>query len=145
MQIRKETECSCDICKSMCKKCPCMGTPADIQKIIDAGLKEKLILNFWPDPKNESMPLPSVAPILTKKGCIFHDQRGLCELHDRGLKPTEGKLAIHNLLDDGLRRAVAYTWISEEGIVVFEQFTKDLSSIIRKMIPFVKQTKFISF
>lgn len=116
-----------------------MGTPEDIQKIIDAGYKEKLLLSLWEDPKNPETPLPTIAPINGPHGCVFQDKDGLCELHEAGLKPTEGKLAIHDTLDSGLRRTLGYTWISEAGISVFEQFNQGLAPIIREMIPFVKQ------
>lgn len=139
MQLRQITECSCDVCKAMCKVSPCMGTPEDIQKIIDAGYKDKLLLSLWVDPKNPETPMPAIAPINGPHGCVFQDKSGLCELHAAGLKPTEGKLAIHDTMDNGLRRTIGYTWISEAGISVLEQFTPGLAPIIREMIPFVKQ------
>jgi hypothetical protein len=143
MQIRTFTECSCDKCKSMCKNSPCLGTPADIQKIIDAGHKDRLKFSIWHDEKTGNTPLPMIAPIKGAKGCVFQNADDLCNLHEAGLKPTEGKIAMHDVPDNGLRRTIAWSWVSEAGIAVFEQFgVEDISKLkelIREMIPFVKQ------
>lgn len=119
-----------------------MGTPEDIQKIMDAGYKDRLSFTIWTDEKRDNMPLPTIAPILGPNGCVFQNAEGLCDLHASGLKPTEGKLAIHDTPDDGLRRTVGYTWISEEGIQVFKNFgsgDEKMVELIREAIPFVKQ------
>jgi hypothetical protein len=147
MQIRKITECSCFACKTMCVNSPCMGTPEDISKIIDAGHGDRLMLTVWTDEKTGNQ-LPAIAPVKGPKGCVFQNQDGLCDLHASGLKPTEGKLAIHDMLDGGLRRTVGYTWISEEGIAVFEklgvQDVDELKKVIREMIPFLKPGRIVS-
>lgn len=38
---RWEQPCACDKCKNMCKV-PCIGTPKDIEAIIDAGYADRL-------------------------------------------------------------------------------------------------------
>lgn len=38
---RWEQPCTCDKCKNMCKV-PCIGTPKDIEAIIDAGYADRL-------------------------------------------------------------------------------------------------------
>lgn len=93
---RKPLECHCDKCKAMCHT-PCLGTPQDILALIDAGYADKLcytewavgvILGFTPD---------IMAMVQIKEEgdwCVFYHD-GLCELHDKGLKPTEGRLASH--------------------------------------------------
>lgn len=141
-QIRAITECSCNVCKAMCKQSPCMGTPEDIEKIIDAGYKDKLMFSVWIDQKNGNH-LPAIMPIKENAGCVFQTREGLCELHASGLKPLEGKLAIHSMSDNGLRRTVGYTWISQKGIDVFEKFAmkdfKELKGVILEMIPYLRK------
>ena len=43
---RWEQPCACDKCKNMCKV-PCIGTPKDIEAIIDAGYADRLKETMW--------------------------------------------------------------------------------------------------
>lgn len=43
---RKPTACSCEKCKSQCRT-PCLGTPEDIERLIDAGYKDRLAPTEW--------------------------------------------------------------------------------------------------
>lgn len=43
---RWEQPCTCDKCKNMCKV-PCIGTPKDIEAIIDAGYADRLKETMW--------------------------------------------------------------------------------------------------
>lgn len=43
---RWEQPCTCDICKNMCEV-PCIGTPKDIEAIIDAGYADRLKETMW--------------------------------------------------------------------------------------------------
>lgn len=55
--------------------------------------------------------------------CAFRRPDGLCELHDRGLKPTEGVLASCKVLEEddiptyetSVLRAVAHEWVKIEN------------------------------
>jgi hypothetical protein len=119
----KESECSCDNCKKMCTT-PCLGTPNDIIKLIKAGYGDKLIGTQWAvglicGVVNDTVDM--IQPIQNENGCIFRTKEGLCELHDKGLKPTEGKLAHHtdkmpNSFKDTLNFKVAMTWVDENGV-----------------------------
>ena len=59
---------------------------------------------------------------------FFHD--GLCELHDKGLKPTEGKLSHHTISIDNFSTKksiswnVAKEWEDEDNIPVLEEILK---------------------
>jgi hypothetical protein len=88
--------CSCGQCVNMCKTAPCIGTPQDILNIINAGYRDKVALTQWRAGVKYGLPeLHMVAPIYDDQrgACVFLNKWGLCDLHDRGLKPTEGKLA----------------------------------------------------
>lgn len=93
--------CDCERCKKMCRTAPCIGTPEDIQKLIDAGHANKLeIVSLHPRNEKGKKLKVSVPLIRPKRkqdcsDCIFFTDSGLCSLHDSGLKPLEGKLAIH--------------------------------------------------
>ena len=91
-----EHSCSCVACKQMCKSTPCLGTPEDILRISKAGFSDKLMETYWAvglvnGTHNEVIPL--ISPKMIKhKGYAFLNENGLCELHDLGLKPYEGKM-----------------------------------------------------
>lgn len=94
--IHEITECSCDKCKNMCKT-PCIGTVEDIHKIAAAGFANKLAPSKWAvglmmGTHNKMIDI--IVPLHNEKTgyCSFYSN-GLCELHNLGLKPTEGKYA----------------------------------------------------
>ena len=43
---RVPVQCSCSVCKQQCHT-PCLGTPDDIERIIDAGYADRLALTNW--------------------------------------------------------------------------------------------------
>ncbi|MDR2915753.1 MAG: hypothetical protein LBV74_13115 [Tannerella sp.] len=93
---RRRSECQCGRCKDQCRT-PCLGTPGDILRLIDKGYAGKLAISCWMVGMavgKLSIPIPMVQARRTENGCIFF-RDGLCELHDLGLKPTEGKLSHH--------------------------------------------------
>jgi hypothetical protein len=109
-----EHSCSCKACKQMCKTSPCLGTPEDILNIIEAGYKKELASTLWcAGLKFGQIPLAMVQPFKTKSGrCAFLDKDDLCKLHEKGLKPIEGKLATHKGgAGDKLTFVVARTWV----------------------------------
>jgi hypothetical protein len=128
LTVLKPTECACEICKSMCQR-PCWGTPEDIKRLIDAGYGDRLMHDYWCAVPNDT---PIICPALkgsegkfapfipsSEEGCTFWKD-GLCELHEKGLKPTEGKLAYHEHENGerepyNLHEAVAQTWMNEEA------------------------------
>ena len=98
-----ESECDCERCSRMCHA-PCCGTPDDIRRLIDAGYADRLMLDDWDEGiKPVDMLKPALkgaesqrAPWETEsmRGCTFW-RDGKCELHKLGLKPSQGKLALH--------------------------------------------------
>ena len=101
-------ECSCVACQGMCHRRPCFGTPDDIERIVDAGHAGKLMAEYGTtDPEvlfggpTVWMVQPAVvgfegkvAPDDPGGTCAFLNRAGRCELHDAGLKPSEGKIAL---------------------------------------------------
>lgn len=113
---RSPTSCSCDTCKAMCRRSPCMPTPADVRALERAGYGQHLKASTYIDVGAGMIPYVAVMPRSTEAGCIFLDCNGLCVLHDQGLKPTEGRLAHHSGPDNGLRVSIARTWYNQEGL-----------------------------
>jgi hypothetical protein len=89
-------QCACNSCQSMCKNTPCIGTPDDIMNIIEAGYGDRVEKTLWvAGVKNGPPPTEMIQPSFDQQRgcCTFLTESGLCELHELGLKPTEGRLA----------------------------------------------------
>lgn len=127
-------ECKCTDCKSQCTKTPCLGTPGDIMRLIDAGYDHRLAETVWRAgvkmgiiDRDVIMIQPSFDN--AKGSCTFFTN-GLCELHDLGLKPTEGRLSYHTIRETNtnpkknLAWHVVKEWLNPgpETIEAFERF-----------------------
>lgn len=131
---RVPTSCTCNHCKEQCKT-PCLGTPADILKLINAGYIEKLDLTLWVQGYVlKKCPLiPMVQAIRTKDGCVFL-KNGLCELHDLGLKPTQGILSHHTLMEENFifERSLGYNvakeWVKIQNLPVIVEILEAFSN-----------------
>lgn len=115
-------------------RAPCLGTPDDILELINAGFADKLALTEWATGLflgRVSYAIRMIQAQKTEQGCIFFEN-GLCQLHDLGLKPTEGKLSHHTIKLDNyefnksISWQVAKTWIDEQNVEkilnVFKRF-----------------------
>jgi len=146
-QFEPSAPCSCRVCKGMCKRA-CWPTPQEAQALLDAGYADRLMLDAWIGGFDDSyedvyIVCPStpgycggLAPglgddfnwmdvfgdgALANGGCVMQ-KNGLCMLHDKGLKPIEGRVAHHSKDSDNLHEAVARTWDSDVGRAVVERF-----------------------
>lgn len=121
---RWEQPCTCDKCKNMCEV-PCIGTPKDIEAIIDAGYADRIKETMWMVGylAVKEKPITMIQPTVKDGWCAFRRPDGLCELHDRGLKPTEGVLASCKVVEEdnvptyetSVLRAVAHEWVKVEN------------------------------
>lgn len=109
--------CACEHCAGMCARTTCLPTPDEARALIRAGFADRLATyRFWP--QGAGMDYVGPAPAgqegsrdlpNTKAGCTFH-KGGLCELHDLGLKPWEGRVAHHTRDSQPIRQAVMRSW-----------------------------------
>ena len=108
---RKPSECKCQKCKNQCRT-PCLGTPDDILKLLEAGYKEQLRFTYWATALFLGV-FPDVIFMVqiekTDNGCIFFKD-GLCSIHHTGLKPTEGKLSHHIITAENLDFSKSLSW-----------------------------------
>ena len=108
------SECSCEACVAMCERTPCLGTPEDIERLMDSGLMETLWFTEWHFGVPHGVPVIRMVQVKQlSTGCPFLKDRK-CVLHDLALKPTEGRLAsckgpFHFAGHPSV--AVALTWI----------------------------------
>lgn len=93
----KRSSCSCDECKAMCRKAPCIGSPTWTIEAIKKYGKDK-----FASTEDASMTgmlfhdnIYLVAPKFENGKCIFLDENGLCTIHDD--QPEEGSYAHHEV------------------------------------------------
>lgn len=124
-----EYVCSCDTCKNMCKKAPCHGTPEEMLAIMNANPRYMDWLHInkqWDTNMVFIRPVGPYAVDLIGQ-CPFQTSEGMCELHDKGLKPIEGRVAIHKGGEDGhprkgIRASLAQSWEKPIGQAVLKEF-----------------------
>ena len=122
----KEVECSCDTCKSMCKTCPCIGTPYDIGRLVDAGYKDKLANTTLASDfvmQTFGKPVEIIGLKFDEKTghCVMLDEKGLCKLHNLDLKPLEGRTASCNK-NNMVSNSKIYTQICVEWLEFMPNF-----------------------
>ena len=130
---RKPIQCKCKLCQQQCHT-PCLGTPQDILKLIKAGYADRLSWTDWAAGIIMGCTDHVVGMVqATAEGdwcTFFHD--GLCELHDKGLKPTEGRLSHHSMrLDNWTPKKsiswnVAKEWEDDDNAPVLEEILDEL-------------------
>ena len=136
-ETRPESACSCNTCKAMCRSSPCFPTPQEAITLIEKGYQDKMQLSIYIDPVT-TRPYAAITGAFTDEGCAFQSKTtGLCELHEPGLKPLEGRLANHRYADAGLRLHVARSWHTEQGLAVIKHFpdpSPDLKTFAQEII-----------
>lgn len=104
--------------------------PEDIGRLIEAGYEDRLAATEWRAGIVLGVTDKVVNMVQARREdngwcTFFHD--GKCELHDKGLKPTEGKLSHHSLRLDNFNPKRALSWlIAKEWM----QFNDNLESLI---------------
>lgn len=53
--------------------------------------------------------VPMIQPVAGKEYCAFFEN-GLCILHDKNLKPTEGRLSHHTVRKDNFNPVMSLAW-----------------------------------
>lgn len=92
--------CSCDICKSYCRR-PGWWTVEEAWRAIEAGYGKRMMLEIAPElsfgvlsPAFRGCERNYALQKYSGNGCNFN-QEGLCELHDTGHMPLECKFCHH--------------------------------------------------
>ena len=139
MNKYKETECSCQKCKDMCRKRVCWPTPEEADKLIDAGFSNRLMEDYWADEEDIMIICPAIkgyegefAPWWPTGGCCLQDKDGLCILHDLGLKPLEGRIADCKETEAGgrnIHEEIAMMWEGDCGKAVVEKWQYKIKEI----------------
>lgn len=117
--LKRVPDCACDCksCKLLCA-IPCVGTPKEIQKIIENGYADKLVLrpiDYFYDNDWQTVFMLCPRRSFTTMKCAFQDEQDLCELHKNNLKPCEGRKASckrseDDFTEDNIRAEIALLW-----------------------------------
>lgn len=130
------TTCSCPTCNQMCCYRPCWGTPEDIRAIIDGGFSDRLMVDWWEYDISffESILILTPAKIghggevcsrnPTGTCTLFLNKR--CQLHSKGLKPTEGKLSHCGNKGQGeaIHLAIVRSWDNPEAQAMVREWAE---------------------
>lgn len=114
---RHLVQCDCKLCQRQCQQTPCLGTPEDILKLIEAGYGENIKPTDWSAGQVMGVTkeiIPMYQLLMTPTGCIFFES-GHCKIHHTGLKPTEGKLSHHSHKVDNYvpKKSLAWNVVKE--------------------------------
>ena len=104
-------------------------------KLMDEGFGDKLMLDYWVAEDNIYLLCPAIkgcegkdAPVFPKGECTFLNAQGLCDLHDKKLKPIEGRLANCKDPTGGqLHKAVADLWNTAEGRAAIDRWKGNIA------------------
>lgn len=122
-----KSECSCERCQKMCSGSrPCWGVPKDINRIIEKGFANRLMLDYYEgELDNKTIRYTEIlspalkgyegshAPFWPVGRCTFYTDDGLCEIHD--IKPTEGCVVDHEKGYEGLHTSLVELWAKRSG------------------------------
>lgn len=145
-----ESVCACAVCVGFCQKHPCLGTPEEAEKLLDAGFADRMMLDCWYYPSmshpektenvyrvqpagkgNEGKQAGFWAPF-KEWPCTMLTEEGKCLLHDPGLKPLEGRVASHEKIETGhdevekLGAWLEAQWDTPRGRRVVERWKKEV-------------------
>lgn len=134
---KKPTYCKCKLCKMQCSH-PCLGTPDDMILLMMEGYGKRVMKIFWDGAIEFGLydePIPMLTPLYDeqKKSCTFFTD-GLCELHDLGLKPTEGKLSHHSTTAENFNVKKSIGWaVAKEWINISDEQLKQVVYLFKKL------------
>lgn len=110
------TRCSCDRCVKMCETRPCLPLPDEAKRLDPARMMR---VDFGcvvvDSPAIVGREGQTVSGYDTGRCTFLKD--GLCELHSKGLKPTEGKLAHHSIPWQAPREYVLSQWAGQRVVM----------------------------
>lgn len=126
------TECHCQQCQLMCQT-PCWPTPEEVEVLIQKGYGPQLMIEYRienVDDKSSDIYVicPAIkgyegkaAPYIFNEWCTFFED-SLCTLHDKKLKPFEGREADCKAHQPTLRKDVLALWNTPKGKEVVESW-----------------------
>jgi hypothetical protein len=124
--------CSCQVCQSCCAR-PGWWTVEEAKKAIEAGLAGRMMLEMAPgftfgvlSPAFKGCEVSFALECFSQRGCTFHQENNLCELHGTGLQPLECRYCHHNRRCQGVKchEALGKDWDSPAGRALVVHWSK---------------------
>jgi hypothetical protein len=120
-----DTTCSCHCCQSMCMGVTCWPTFEEVKTLIELGYGDRLMCNWFLKRDEEILILTPAnagkegrwASFLPLGQCTFLEE-GMCQLHDKGLKPCEGRKVDHTTTHkpgNKIKANIKATWDTPEA------------------------------
>lgn len=113
-----ESTCACQKCRAMCAHSTCLPTPDEARELIRRGYGPRLAAYHFEIEVVGPAPAGMEGRLdlrHTRYGaCTFRTPDGLCELHELGLKPLEGREAHHDKPWLPVRLHVATFWTPDQ-------------------------------
>jgi len=151
MKLKPSEPCTCEVCVGMCKR-PGWPTPEEAARLMDAGLADRLMLDYWVGEPDIEVICPANPgyegahawepsgfvdalcligsgfgrdnPLLS--GCTFF-KNGLCEIHESGAKPIECRVGHHDAaIPKGSHEQVAQLWTTDEAKAVVARWKAEV-------------------
>lgn len=122
--MKKEISCTCDECKAMCQR-PCWPTPEEAQHLINAGYGGQLMQDYWYRKGND---IKLLCPAINGYEGRFSPSwpNGLCQLHDLGYKPLEGRKSLcQDKTPKKLHKKIAKMWDNSEAQEIVRKWNGD--------------------
>ncbi len=126
--------CDCTECQEMCYR-PCWPTPDEAQRLINSGLGDKLMLDYWdssegivyilcPANNNRTGQVADFVP--TKCRCVFQDEVTLkCALHDTDMKPLEGRVISCKTGPNNVHEQVKELWDTDDARKLVDEWRSE--------------------
>ena len=136
LPVFNRVEHSCETCVGMCENRPCWPTPDEAEKMLNAGLARKMMLDYWVNrPEDIYILAPAIvgygadnAPFWPSGRCILLSSDGLCKIHDSGFKPLEGAVADcqNDKASEGVREFIVSQWDTPKGKKLVQRWEKEV-------------------
>jgi hypothetical protein len=134
-QVKKlppATECSCEVCVRLCHGHTCIGTPDEIEKLMDMGYSKLFYREYMWIPNSNDAGVAVLRPDVVHDNwsypCAFLKD-GKCIIH--AIKPLEGRLVNHDTCGKGMyedfRRALLRTWQTPRGEKLVRRWYKEIT------------------
>lgn len=139
LPVFETNSCACSSCKRACQNRPCWGTPDEVEKMLDAGFADKLMLDWWePDRRTGNRhAVYIVAPAArgyekrhapnwpTGVTCTLLTSDQKCPLHDTGYKPLEARVVSHATglsVSQDVRVFIVKQWMTKRGVALVQRW-----------------------
>jgi len=121
--------CTCPECVKMCRCHPCSPTLDEAKQLIKAGYANQLMLKVWASQDDPQFAVVGLCPAIIgyelmvdpmksyAGDCVFL-KSDRCILHDKGLKPLEGRFATHDTTpeqEERVTKEIIKTWLTQEA------------------------------